>query len=463
MRRLVTTAVAGLFAAAAAGQDHGLPPGVSIGKPAPITTPLLPTLPPPAPAAPVAPPLPPVVAPPLPPVVPPPPPAVIVTPVAPAVPAPPAGFAIGPPPGTVLSPVMVRPPMPVAGAPEEIPPGPRFWGSFEYLLWRSKGASVPPLVVAVAGSTPTIHQAVVVSDNTINGGLQSGFRLTGGMWLDKPRGTGVVASYLSFLESGDVTTYLSGPGVVLARPFIDANRGVPALFQLSTPAGTTDGAATVRTNFDAESFEVNMLRRGPAMIGEEMHWVMGVRYINLEESLAIEAISDTGGLRAGSFDRFSTRNNFYGAQVGGRWNFTRNNFTVDVTLKLGLGGMGQEAVVAGGSTVVMASGTRIERPGGLLALGSNIGDYDRTKIVLLRDFSISVGYCLMENVTLRLGYDMLWLSNVLRPGEQIDQRVNPTLLPFSARPPAGVLRPEYRHNGESFYLHGISLGLAVQF
>jgi hypothetical protein len=66
-------------------------------------------------------------------------------------------------------------------------------------------------------------------------------------------------------------------------------------------------------------------------------------------------------------------------------------------------------------------------------------------------------------VTVRLGYDALWLSNVLRPGEQIDLGVNPTLLPFSATSPTGPGRPEFRYNGESFYMHGISLGLAVQF
>src|SRR6476469_3745224 len=168
-------------------------------------------------------------------------------------------------------------------------------------------------------------------------------------------------------------------------------------------------------------------------------------------------------MRAVAFDSFATRNNFYGAQLGAMWTFTRGGFTVDFTTKWALGGMGQEAVIQGSSSVLLPTGPRIDRPGGLLALGSNIGDYDRTKLVLLRDMSISVGYCVLPNVTVRLGYDFLWASNVLRPGRQIDLAVNPTLLPFNAAAPAGALRPAFKFEGGSFYMHGISLGVAVQF
>ena len=89
-------------------------------------------------------------------------------------------------------------------------------------------------------------------------------------------------------------------------------------------------------------------------------------------------------------------------------------------------------MIRGGTSSASAgTGAPVDRTGGLLALSSNIGDYDRTKLVLLRDMSINVGYCLTPNVMLRLGFDFMWVSNVLRPGEQIDLGVNPTLLPFS--------------------------------
>jgi hypothetical protein len=437
MRKFLTATLAVLLALECAGaQEPAILAGVPVGQPVPATIIPPPTLPPPLPAE--------------------------------TSPAPPTAFGVGLPGGTVVSPMVVRPPEPVPGAPMEIPPGPLFWMDFDYLLWRSKGALVPPLVSTVTGpaavaSPVNPRQAVPVSDDHINGDLQSGFRISAGMWLDKPHGTGVEASYMAFMKAGEVVSFYSMPGAVLARPFVDVNRGVPALFQLSTPAGSTQGAVQLRTSFEADGFEVNMLRRGPAMIGEEMFWIVGARYFGLHESLSVDAASLAGGMRAAAFDSFATRNNFYGAQVGARWTFARNDFTVDFSTKWALGGMGQEAVVQGSSTVILPTGDRVDRPGGLLALGSNIGDYDRTKVALLHDMSLGVAYCVSPNIMVRLGWDFLWVSNVLRPGEQIDLGVNPRLLPFSAATPSGPLRPAFKFSGDSFYMYGVSLGVAVQF
>ncbi|HKA07622.1 MAG TPA: BBP7 family outer membrane beta-barrel protein, partial [Gemmataceae bacterium] len=203
--------------------------------------------------------------------------------------------------------------------------------------------------------------------------------------------------------------------------------------------------------------------RGPAMIGEEMHWIVGVRYFGLEESLAVESMTQGGGMRVGTFDSFATRNQFYGGQFGGRWSLTRDNFTIDLILKLAVGGMGQEVVVQGGSSAVMGSGARVDRPGGLLALQSNIGDYDRVKFVIIRDTQLNVNYCLTENISLRLGYTFMWVSNVVRPGEHVDMGINPSLLPFSGAAPQGPIRPTFKYDGDVFWMHGINVGVTIRF
>jgi hypothetical protein len=357
--------------------------------------------------------------------------------------------------------------MPVSGAPIEIPPGPMFWVDFDYLLWRSKGGLLPPLVAGanVSGATVSVDPRVTfpLTDDRINGDLQSGFRLAAGMWLDKPRGTGIEGSYTMFLSTGDVATYYGTPSTVIGRPFVDVRGPALALFQLSTPSGSTQGAAQVRTTFDSDGFEVNMLRRGPAMIGEEMHWIFGVRYFGLEESLVVDSMTQSGGLRMGTFDSFATRNQFYGGQFGGRWSFTRNDFTIELVAKLAVGGMGQEVVVQGGSTAVMGSGARVERPGGLLALQSNIGDYDRIKFVIIRDTQLNVNYCLTENISLRLGGTFMWVSNVVRPGDHVDMGINPTLLPFSGTAPQGPIRPTFKYDGDVFWMYGINIGVTIRF
>lgn len=371
------------------------------------------------------------------------------------------------PPGGVIPPSNVlpgvRPPAPVAGPPEEIPPGPRVWVTAEYLLWRSKGGLLPALITDVVGPTPYPLAAYPLSDDRINGALQSGVRLTAGYWLDKPFGTGVEGRFIDFFGQDGTNLYAGPPARFLSRPFWDALGNRPALFQLSTPDGVTRGAAEVRTGFDSWGLEANMLRRGPAMIGNEFHWVLGARYWTLGEDLTVAGGSQTGALRAGSFDSFTTRNQFFGPQVGGRWHWIRNGLDINLGLTFAGGVMHQDVNVQGGSVAVLPSGARVDRPGGFLALVSNSGDHTRNKFAMLRDLSLGVGYCLTDHVTLRLGYDLLWVSGVVRPGEQADLLINPTLLPFSGVGPTAPLKPGFRFNDETFWMHGITLGVTVQF
>ena len=382
-------------------------------------------------------------------------------------PPPPVEFGVGVPVGSEGVPG-VRPPMPVSGAPIEVPPGPMFWAGAEYLWWRAKGGLVPPLVVGVyTSANPPLpadpRMAFPVSDDRINGDLKSGYRLRGGMWIDKPNGTGVEAVYTAFLSTDDVNSFVGGSHAILARPFVDVVRRNPALLRLSDPTGALEGIAQVRSTFDSDGLELNMLRRGPAMFGEEMHWVLGLRYWSLEEGLLIATGSRATGLSVAGFDSFTTRNRFYGPQVGGNWHWDRGRFGIDLTMKMAVGGMTQETSIDGGSTALLPSGARIDRPGGLLALSSNMGDFSRTRLAWLRDTTLNVSYRLTDNVQLRLGYEFFWVSSVLRPGQQIDQGVNPTLLPFNPGPVSGPIRPWYRPDGEIFWMHGINLGLAVQF
>ena len=142
---------------------------------------------------------------------------------------------------------------------------------------------------------------------------------------------------------------------------------------------------------------------------------------------------------------------------------TLSAYRRDFIWKLAVGGMNQEVDINGGSAAALSSGAHIERPGGLLALSSNIGEYNRTKLVVMRDATLNIGYAITPNVKLNLGYNLFWVSSVIRPGEQIDLGVNPALLPFSGAAPSGPARPAFHFNGEEFWMHGINVGLSVQF
>jgi len=384
-----------------------------------------------------------------------------------APPAPPDGFGVDLPSGTVVSPE-VRPPMPVAGPPIEVPEGPHFWADVDFLYWRSKGGLVPSLVAAAFGSPSQASpvsplQAFLISDDRMNGTMQSGLQASVGYWLDKPFGTGVEARYQGFLHNDNLAQYAGTSRTFLNRPFWNQANNSPELFLLSTPSGSSTGIVGVGTSFDSFGLEANYLRRGPAMFSESFHWIMGLRYWNLEEELFVEGNSRTGGLSVTTLDSFMTRNQFFGGQIGGKWNWTRKRLTIDMSWRMALGAMLEDVNISGSSTAVLPSGTRVEAPGGFLALSSNMGDHSRTQFAWIRESQISLSYAVHENVSLRLGYSFMYVSGVVRPGEQIDLGINPNLLPFSPGPATAPLRPELRMNHETFFMYGVNAGLTVQF
>lgn len=367
------------------------------------------------------------------------------------------------PPGTVVSPPSVRPPMPVAGPPIEVPPGPRVWFDFDYIMWRVKGGLMPALVTASPAGLPlpTVGSANMVNDNRINGDVREGYRLGAGYWLDKPDGTGVEVSYICFSHADDVATYTGNSGIFLSRPFWDVLRDRQALLLLSNPNGTMLGQAQVITSFDSEGAELNLWRRGPAMFGEEFHWIFGLRYWEMDEHLTVLAATRSAAMQVNAFDTFATRNQFYGGQVGGQWFIGMNKFTINTAFKLAAGAMIQEAKIYGGTTVSLPNGSQASAPGGFLALSSNSGTHRRTKFAFIRDTSLTVGYNVTENVNLHLGCDFVYVGYVVRPGEQTDLGINTNLLPGGAG--GGPARPGFRFNQEEFYMYGFHFGVSIQF
>ena len=78
--------------------------------------------------------------------------------------------------------------------------------------------------------------------------------------------------------------------------------------------------------------------------------------------------------------------------------------------------------------------------GGLLALpGANIGRYTQSKFAVVPEAGVKIGYHLTPNLRLAVGYNFLYLSSVLRPGDQIDTGLDVTRIPNFPLP--GDYRP----------------------
>jgi hypothetical protein len=107
----------------------------------------------------------------------------------------------------------------------------------------------------------------------------------------------------------------------------------------------------------------------------------------------------------------------------------------------------------------------VTRVGGLLALPSNIGPYRQDRFAVVPEGAVRISYHFTERLLGLVGYTFLYVSDVARPGDQIDPTVNRSQIPSvtGAGPLAGVARPQFNFGHSEFWTQGISLGLQWRF
>jgi hypothetical protein len=72
---------------------------------------------------------------------------------------------------------------------------------------------------------------------------------------------------------------------------------------------------------------------------------------------------------------------------------------------------------------------------------------------------------LTANVRARVGYTFLYVSSVVRPGDQIDRAINPHQVPIDQDfgLPGGPNRPAPELRATQFWAQGINFGLEFTF
>ena len=103
--------------------------------------------------------------------------------------------------------------------------------------------------------------------------------------------------------------------------------------------------------------------------------------------------------------------------------------------------------------------------GGFFAQSTNSGQFSRNQFAVAPQVQLEGGYRLQNGVRLFVGYDFLYINNVVRPGNQIDTTVNTTSNAVITPPGtlAGAARPAPLINGSSFWAQGVKLGASYAF
>jgi len=352
-----------------------------------------------------------------------------------------------------------------------------FWIRGEYLLWTVKGAPTPALVTSNSnGAAPVIGvpgTQVVYGGSTQGFDMRSGGRFTIGFALPCTCNNFGFESTAFFLGNRTTNNTFASNGIPsLGRPFTNVGpslNGFPGNqdAELVALPGLVAGSVNVKTSNDIYGVEGNF--RFPISCGcnWKVDFLTGFRYLNIDENLQITenlTLQDRTERGVGNIivqDNFHTRNSFYGGQLGVDAEYRWRRWFVSGTGKLALGDMHQLVNIDGFTAFRDGPNPGVER-GGLLALPSNIGSYNRDTFCVVPELGLRLGFNFTERFRGYVGYDVLYVSTVVRPGDQIDTNINPTFLPRNG-PAVGAPMPAFQYHSTDFWAQGVSFGLEWRY
>jgi hypothetical protein len=372
----------------------------------------------------------------------------------------------------------------------------RFYASAEYLLWWTKHSPLPPSLITTGPVTDIPgslgSEGVPLTRGSLDEGALSGFRIGLGFWLGGCLG---IEAGGFVLPSQSRTVRLSSDengNPVLAFRHLDVpmdSTSAEDAFQASVPAivsagppqiGPFSGSLGFTTRTRLWGLEGNLVANAGQY--ENVRWQLlgGVRYLDLSEGLDLfferQAIVSSGAMvffqgnafpdpdAVSSLDSFRTRNQYYAGQFGARCEVDFGRFFLALAGKLALGDMHESVNIQGTSTLVQPGMPNITVPGGQFAGPSNIGRATRDRFDAMPELEISIGYQISPNFKVFIGYNLLYLNKVARPGNQVDlivdTRGNPIDPGFTGEM-TSFPRPFF--SDTNFWAQGLDFGLGVSY
>jgi hypothetical protein len=373
-------------------------------------------------------------------------------------------------------------------------PAPRFYGDVEYLLWWVRGA---PLSVPLVSTGPAANDEgfLVNSATTIlygapfapaKGGNDtqnfpgfSGGRLTLGYVLDEDRHIAAEARVFMLegrsagFEAQGSSTVFDSPGIRVpvfntvpytpgsATDLTVSENGLPVAIP-GILAGQVVIANSLRL-WGSDATAVFNVYRSSAW---ELNALAGFRYLDLSESFNLtDSLTGLSGPFVGQSgtvnDHFGTRNQFYGAAMGLRGSASWGPYSISVTGRLALGSSHEVLNVSGAFQAfnfTASSGAQ-----GIFAQPSNSGHRSSNVFAVVPEAEVKLGFDVTPSVRLTLGYDFLYYSGVVRPGNQIDRNLPKGQIFEQGGTSVSATSPSALFNKTGFFAQGLSAGVAVRF
>lgn len=367
----------------------------------------------------------------------------------------------------------------------------RFYVRAEYLYWWTRGYRQPPLVTSGDPTAPEDSRGALGSpgtsllfgNNTVLGGPRSGGRFTAGWNFGGCSPCSIEGSYFFLGRRTDHFAANSGTTPVLGRPFINVDTGLPDRELTTTPGLRPGDIAQLRGGIFVDNFsslqgaEANLRRVLCCGCDFRVSGLVGFRWLDLHEGLTIteditslKAIKGTDIFNPGTHirvvDSFQTRNRFYGGQLGLDGELRRGNWFVGGSVKVGLGVTNQTIDIAGNQLITAPNGQQRSFNGGLLAVPSNIGRHTRDQFSVVPEVGVKLGYQFTDHLRVFVGYNFLYWTNVVRPGDQIDPVLNVAQIPnftIGNQAASQTVRPIVPFRNSDFWAQGINAGLEFHY
>jgi len=380
----------------------------------------------------------------------------------------------------------------------------------EYLIGRIEGMNTPPLVIQ--DDNPDFTSAdIIYGGDRILEDERDGFRITLGVWLDDYGKWGVEGDYLNLGDLDERFTAGTADGLGALNDIFIGRPANNTLESGAIPRGPVsedvdanglDGTVTVDSRSEFRSAGIRLVHnlccvdRLPTCCGDSVACGSGVdcgsgvgcpirplgricdllgkgvrrtdvlygfRWAELNESLRITEDLETlplPGTTFDIFDLFDTSNEFFGGEIGFQTQWEHRRWSLGLLSKIAIGNTQQRVRIDGETITTEPGGLPTVDEGGFLALPTNIGSFSRDEFSVLPELGLTLGYRITPRLRFTAGYSLIYWSNVLRPGDQIDLDINVTQVPSEDIVPDLVANdhPRFEFRQTDVWAQFLSLG-----
>lgn len=343
------------------------------------------------------------------------------------------------------------------------------WAEMDTLLWWGRGLNQSPVIVG--GNSPTVlptNPLLGGTDNPLGTDLLVGLRGNVGFWLDDCQQYGVGGRAWGIVSS-DSEQVITNGGNSTGIAFFNTSLNQPDTYIVNLdrgPFGKNVGEIGVTNELDVFSGDIY----GRALLlgdrNNRTDLIGGYTFLRLDSGYQLRSRVVDGWTDApppvttvtSITDSFSTKNEFHGGHIGLMSNITRGRLGLGLMGKVAMGNMSSTSAISGSYNQVPPPPSVPDvQARGLFAQSSNIGTVTRDAFTFIPEMNGRVRYQ-VGRFQLGVGYTIVVLPEVAMAASQIDSNIDALGI---INPP--TTSPVNRFNTESYFLHGIDLGVSYNF